>query len=355
MKASAALQNPLLAELESARRFLQQALASVPERLWAQQPSPAYSPIGWHLGHVAAVQARWLLPGEGLPFEAMFDPAATAKPARARLPQPDELRALLDDVLERVCAGLRAGRVPGVLGLPESFLVQHVAQHELQHAEHVQVIAALCEKRLHRMPPRLSVKAAERLELEGGRVTVGSADRSRAYDNECPQHEITLRPYWLDRGPVTAGEFAHFIDAGGYRERRHWTEEGWSWRTGHDVRAPVRFREQDPDAPVTCLSWYEAEAYARWRDARLPTEHELEAAKVSPSGVWEWTASWFAPYPGFRAYPYERYSVPWFGTHRVLRGASWATSPEIVRPTLRNWYDPGFREIPSGFRCAGAL
>ncbi|HZR08704.1 MAG TPA: SUMF1/EgtB/PvdO family nonheme iron enzyme, partial [Myxococcales bacterium] len=72
-------------------------------------------------------------------------------------------------------------------------------------------------------------------------------------------------------------------------------------------------------------------------------------------GVWEWTSSWCSPYPGFRAYPYERYSVPWFGTHRVLRGGSWATSPELLRSSLRNWYDPAFREIPAGFRCAGAL
>jgi formylglycine-generating enzyme required for sulfatase activity len=353
MRARAAVPDLLLAELESARRFLQQALAPVPARLWSQQPSPAYSPIGWHLGHVAAVQARWLLPGEPQPFDALFDPAATAKPARGNLPEPDQLRALLDDVLERVSAGLRAGRVPGVLGLPESFLVQHVAQHELQHAEHVQVIAALCEKRLHRMPRRVPVSAAGRLELAGGPALVGSADRSRAYDNECPQHEIRLGGFWLDRAPVTAGEFARFVEAGGYRQKEHWSPDSWTWRTEHDVRAPLGFREQDPDAPVTCLSWHEADAYARWRGARLPTEHELEVARVPPAGVWEWTSSWFLPYPGFRPYPYERYSVPWFGTHRVLRGGSWATSPELVRPSFRNWYDAGLREIPSGFRCAG--
>jgi formylglycine-generating enzyme required for sulfatase activity len=355
MRARAAVPDPLLAELESARRFLQQALAPVPDRLWSQRPSPAYSPIGWHLGHVAAVQVRWLLPGEPQPFDALFDPAATAKPARGRLPEPDQLRALLDDVLERVSAGLRAGRVPGVLGLPESFLVQHVAQHELQHAEHVQVIAALCEKRLHRMPNRVKVSAAGRLELDGGPALVGSADRSRAYDNECPQHEIRLGAFWLDRAPVTAGEFARFVEAGGYRQKEHWGPDSWDWRTEHDVRAPRGFREQDPDGPVTCLSWHEADAYARWRGARLPTEHELEVARVPPAGVWEWTSSWFLPYPGFRPYPYERYSVPWFRTHRVLRGGSWATSPELVRPSFRNWYDAGLREIPSGFRCAGGL
>ena len=121
------------------------------------------------------------------------------------------------------------------------------------------------------------------------------------------------------------------------------------------MRAPFGLQEQQPDAPVTCLSWYEADAYARWRGARLPTEHELEAARVEPAGVWEWTSSWFLPYPGFRPYPYEGYSVPWFGTHRVLRGGSWATSPELLRPSLRNWYEPGVRDIPSGLRCAGGM
>ena len=205
------------------------------------------------------------------------------------------------------------------------------------------------------MPPALRVRSADRIELGGGRFLVGSAVPERAYDNERPQHEVELRPYWLDRAPVTAGEFDRFVSAGGYRERRNWTKGGWAWRGRNDVRAPLGFEGQEPDAPVTCISWYEADAYARWRGGRLPTEFELEAARVAAAGVWEWTSSWFLPYPGFRPYPYEGYSTPWFGTHRVLRGGSWATSPDLMRPSLRNWYDPGFREAPTGFRCAGGM
>ncbi len=79
-------------------------------------------------------------------------------------------------------------------------------------------------------------------------------------------------------------------------------------------------------------------------------------AAPEPMGVWEWTSSWFEPYPRFRPYPYDGYSTPWFGqTHRVLRGASWATAARLRRRTMRNWYEPGFREIPTGFRCAGEL
>jgi len=355
VKARAAAVDPLLAELESARRFLQKALAAVPEALWSTQPSPDYSPIGWHLGHVASVQARWLLPGEPQRYGDRFDPIVTAKPTRVQLPEVEEIHALLDEVLERVREGLSRGRIPGILGLPETFLVQHVAQHELQHAEHVQVIGALFEKRLHRMPQPLRTRSANRLELAGGTYAVGAADAARAYDNERPQHEVELRPFWLDREPVTAGQFVEFVKSGGYRHSRNWSEAGWEWRTRHDVRAPVGLREQHPDAPVTCVSWYEADAYARSRGARLPSEHELEVAGVGPAGVWEWTSSWFSPYPSFRAYPYQGYSVPWFGTHRVLRGGSWATSEDLVRPSLRNWYEPGFRDFPSGFRCAGEL
>jgi formylglycine-generating enzyme required for sulfatase activity len=349
VNAQPAPRDPLMSALRSARRFLLAHLP--PEELWGEQPSALYSPIGWHLGHIASMQARWLLPGEPLQYGQFFDPFRTSKSLRATVPKPKELRAYLDEIHARVTDGLRRGRVPGVLGLPESFLVLHVAQHELQHAEHVRVVHALCEGRLHRAPKPVPVRSAMRVEFAGGPVQVGCADPAVAYDNERPRHEVLLEPYWLDRAPVTVREFAEFVEQGGYEQRKLWTEAGWEWRKGH--RSPLGFDEQHPDAPVTCVTWFEADAYTRFRGTRLPTEHELEASGLPHAGVWEWTSSWFQPYPGFRPYPYDGYSTPWFHTHRVLRGASWATSPDLARPSLRNWYEPGTREIPSGFRCAG--
>jgi len=166
---------------------------------------------------------------------------------------------------------------------------------------------------------------------------------------------VELKAFWIDRAPVTTAEFGEFIAARGYDSPQHWSRDGWEWARKYAVRAPPGFDEQPPDAPVTCVSWFEADAFAHWRGARLPTEFELEAARQPSAGVWEWTASWFAPYLGFLAYPYEGYSRPWFHTHRVLRGGSWATPPGLQRPSLRNWYEPGFRDFPSGFRCAGDL
>ena len=139
-------------QLVEARAFLLKALARIPADRWSESPSPSYSPVGWHLGHVAATQARWLLPGDPVAerFGSFFDPVQTAKPTRGELPSADELRAFLAQVLDRARERLRTAPPPGMPGLPPDFLVRHVAQHELQHAEHVQVIAALLERRLQR-------------------------------------------------------------------------------------------------------------------------------------------------------------------------------------------------------------
>jgi iron(II)-dependent oxidoreductase len=346
----AALERTLARQLQDARRFFEQALASLPEERWGERPNGAYSPVGWHAGHVAAIQARFLLGEDRWP---LFDPFRTDKDERTALPPPPELRRWLAEVAARV---EQCDDFPRIDGLPADFLVRHVAQHELQHAEHVQVIAALCEGRLHRMAPPLPLRSAGRLERGCAIVWIGSADAAEAYDNERRRYAVLLAPHWLDRAPVSVAEFREFVDAGGYRDESCWTREGWAWVQRSGARAPLGFDAQHPQAPVSCVSWFEADAYARARSARLPTEAELESAQLAPLGVWEWTSSWFEPYPGFRPYPYDGYSTPWFnGTHRVLRGASWATAERLRRPTFRNWYEPGFREIPAGFRCAGDL
>jgi gamma-glutamyl hercynylcysteine S-oxide synthase len=411
----------LIGELSAARRYLLDAAATLPDHRWAERPSPSFSPVGWHLGHAAATQARWLLAHdpEAARFGAFFDPTRTRKEVRFALPSPDELRAYLGRVASRLARRISEGRLPRVphRKLPRTYLARHFAQHDLQHGEHILVIGALCEGRLHRArPPGEGVALREtsgRVEIEGGPIEIGSSDAAEAYDNERPAYRVRIPAFWLSRAKVTVAEYAEFVASGGYDDQRLWSEHGWSFRLRRGVEAPAGWirvggaeRFAHPDGafaashPVTCLSWFEADAYARFRGARLPTEEEWECARRSggeapvpfssgeaaPDGglanvgghfrgttpvglfpasanglfdasgnVWEWTSSWFLPYPGFTAYPYDGYSTPWFGTPRVLRGGSWATAPRLCRVTFRNWYEPGFRDLPAGLRCAGSL
>jgi iron(II)-dependent oxidoreductase len=223
-----------------------------------------------------------------------------------------------------------------------------------------------------------------------------------------------VEPFRIARTPVTNGEFAAFVDDGGYQRRELWSREGWSWRERErTAHAAYWLREANgrwlrrhydqvvplgADLPIIHVNWYEAEAYCRWAARRLPTEAEWEMAASpgrckypwgseppsperacldarnigcrpvadypagdSPAGcrqmvgnVWEWTATEFGPYPGFEIDPYKEYSEPWFGPqYRVLRGGCWATRSRLIRNTWRNFYTKDRRDVFGGFRtCA---
>jgi gamma-glutamyl hercynylcysteine S-oxide synthase len=253
--------------------------------------------------------------------------------------------------------------------------------------------------------------------VPAGSFEMGAPARGFAYDNERPRHTVDTPGFLIDRVPVTNGALIEFIEDGGYRRPELWRPEGWTWRERADVDLPrywtrrdggyvVRSfgdeRVVDPSLPVCHVSWHEADAYATWAGKRLPTEVEWEKAAAwdpssgesrihpwgespagerlanldqlafgcAPSGaypggespcgmrqaagdVWEWTASAFEAYDGFRAFPYSEYSEEFFGgPYRVLRGGSWATQPDAVSNTFRNWDDPERRQIFAGFRCA---
>jgi iron(II)-dependent oxidoreductase len=318
------------------------------------------SPLVWDLAHIAAYEDLWAvhrLGGEELLHEelaATYDAFETPREVRGDIELLDRPAALgyLGDVRDRTLEVLdRTGA---------SELHELVLRHELQHTETMR--QALFLGGLPGGAPAAAPAfpdTPERVTIAGGPVALGAAAGGFAYDNERPRHERELAPFAVARTPVTNATWLAFAEGGGYQRREWWSDEGWSWKQCYDITHPLGWSDggpRDPQAPVMHVSWFEAGAFARSQDARLPTEAEWERAAASDQldgtgHVWEWTASEFAGYPGFAAHPYREYSEVFFDRgYRVLRGGSWATAPEVATATFRNWDLPERRQIFSGLR-----
>ncbi len=351
-----------------------------------RQHDPLMSPLVWDLGHIAAFEDLWLCRQTRLELlrpelAELYDAAETPRAERVELPylKRPEAIAYMEEVRERTL---------GHLDEVGPFIGEMLLQHEHQHNETMLQTLQLAEPGVY-APERgrpAGPAATGSVVVEGRPVEVGFEGEGFAYDNERPRHRVELRPYRIDRAPVTNAQFLAFVEDGGYRRRELWSEQGWEIREREGWERPLywtadgeerRFDRLEPLArnlPVMHVSALEADAYARWRGARLPTEAEWEHAASlfepergeldqlgfgpGPAGpfvgdCWEWTASEFEGYPGFEAYPYREYSEVFFGAgYRVLRGGAWATRTRVARPSFRNWDHPHRRQIFAGFRCA---
>ena len=337
----------LVAALEHARERTEALLEPLSDEQLTRQVSPLQSPLVWDLAHIGYFEELWLLRRVGgraavsPKFDDLYDSFAHPRNERGGLPilAPDAARAYVREVREAVLGLLPEVSFNGGDPLLEGgFVVGMVAQHELQHAETMTQTLALAGLP-EQGPPE--VRASGEATVPAGPFTLGSTE-PWAYDNERPAHVVDLPAFRIDRGLVTNGEYAAFV------------EDGAAAPPGWDPAAP-------PNAPVQHVSFDEAEAYARWVGKRLPTEREWEKAAKTISGelehltgaIWQWTSSFFDGYPGFSAFPYAEYSEAFFGSdYRVLRGGSWFTDPLVARPTFRNWDLPQRRQIFSGLRCA---
>jgi ergothioneine biosynthesis protein EgtB len=200
-----------------------------------------------------------------------------------------------------------------------------------------------------------------------------SPDSGFHFDNEAPRHRVWLEPFCIAERLVTNGEYAEFMGDGGYQRADLWMSEGWALVQQRRWRSPRYWREEDeftlagrqlrdPQAPVRHLSWFEADAYARWADARLPDEAEWELAAASgalPQAfgcLWQWTGSPYRPYPGFRAAEgaIGEYNGKFMSSQFVLRGSCFLTPEGHERLTYRNFYPPHSRWMASGLRLAKA-
>jgi len=315
------------------------------------------SPLAWDLGHVAAYEDLWInhrVAGRQLLREdlaALYDAFETPRAVRG------DLEFLRGTELKEYMAAVRERALDAPV---DGELHELVIRHELQHTETMLQAMRLPGP----TPPAFTGPAPvdgdglTMIEIAEGPVEIGAAAEGFAYDNERPRHTEFTGRFTIARTPVTNATWRTFTEGGGYERREWWSDEGWAWKQDYDITHHADAEAGRPDAPVVHVSWFEAAAFARAHDARLPTEIEWEKAATSgqlvgTGEVWEWTASPFTGYPGFKAHPYREYSEVFFGDrYRVLRGGSCATHPRVASPHFRNWDLPERRQLFAGVRIA---
>ncbi|MEG3988639.1 ergothioneine biosynthesis protein EgtB [Microcoleus sp. S28C3] len=414
-------------DLQQCRRGTFKLFADIDYDIFCRQAHPEFSPVGWHLGHIAYTEDLWLLQRcAGLKpvfpeYHQLFAADILPKKQRVFLPTLPEVELYLDAVRKKVLDYLEVAPID-----EQERLWRFIIQHESQHCETVAFVLQMQRKikegrwkkedgrgneegRLitnYQLPItdyQLPITDSPVIEIPGGEFYMGS-DAAEALDNERSRHLCYLEAYSIDRYPVTCRQYRDFMESGGYQNPDWWSADGWKWLQVEAVSRPLYWSENPAfnNHPVCGVSWYEAEAYCNFTGKRLPSEAEWEKAaswdatnqkyRIYPWGeeppngslcnhgnniantspvdafpkgasaagccdmlgnVWEWTASTFDAYPGFESYPYRGYSQVYFdGEHRVLKGGSWATFPQALRSSFRNWYYPGVRQIIAGFRCA---
>jgi ergothioneine biosynthesis protein EgtB len=421
------------------------------EDTYYSRPIDLRHPIVFYEGHLPAFSFNTLvkralgLNGIDARLEQLFargiDPSETAGPrpdGRGAWPGRSDVQAFADEADRRVLDALERADLdrPGHPLLDHAEAAFAILEHEAMHQETLLYMWHQLPHDRKRRPggdapdrdAALATQARDHqgaapreewIEIPGGRATLG-VDRGSipfGWDNEFPSYRVDVASFAITRHDVTNAQFLEFVDAGGYTDRRWWSAADWDWLMRTGQRHPLFWAQRDggwhwrgmfewiplPQAWPVYVSQAEASAFARWRDARLPTESEFQRAafgtdpgeeRVHPWGDaepspqhgafdfaswdpqpagshpagqsafgvddlvgngWEWTSTAFAPFPGFRAMAsYPEYSADFFdGEHFVMKGASTATARELLRPSFRNWFRPHYPYVYATFRLAG--
>ena len=403
----------LAARYEAVRTLTLELVAGLSDADASVQSMPDASPAKWHLAHTTWFFETFLLrdhvPGYALHderwpflFNSYYDGEGerVARASRGLLTRPSlaevlEYRARVDEAMARAMPRLAQGRTDLIeLGLHHEQQHQELLLTDIKNLFFMNPLGPAAWPESGDRPPCGDAGALEWLPGPAGVVEIGHRGPGFAFDCEGPAHLGFLAPYELASRPVTNGEWAEFVDDGGYRQSMLWLSDGWDWVRREGISAPLYWRSEaggwgqfklsgwqriDSAAPVCHVSFYEADAFARWAGARLPTEEEWEALAepLDPAGgnqldragpvaprphagatlfgdVWQWTGSAYRPYPGFRpaAGAVGEYNGKFMSGQFVLRGGSCATPRGHLRASYRNFFHPHQRWQFSGLRLA---
>ncbi len=333
------------------------------------------NPPLWELGHVGWFEEFWIArnsqrhlgaraqleAARAAPLlhgaDALYDSSNVAHTRRwhLRLPDARHTQRYLSQVRQRTLALLHdAADTDDAL-----YFFRWLLMHEAMHNEAGLMIAQAQGWPLNQAAPAAAAVPRCELAVAGGALTQGEDDGGFAFDNELGAHTVELADFIIDSAPVTWRELLPYFDAGGALPRHIVRDEAYE----HGIKRAAfgRWLALDLDAPAVHLTAHDALAWCQWAGRRLPTEHEWVWAQRQHADdfvfgeVWEWTASPFAPWPGFTPHPYRDYSAPWFDGRPVLKGGSFATQPFMKDSRFRNYFPAGRSDVFAGFRsCADA-
>ena len=388
------LARPLdLARYSGVRAFTERLASCLTAEDQCVQSMPDASPVKWHRAHTSWFFEQFILvphmPGYRIfdaDFQFLFNSyyetvgARHPRPQRGLITRPSTeavsaYRAHVDAAMRQFLAAGEASHLAELIELG----LQHEQQHQellvtdITHAFAQNALAPAAMPFWQPTPP--AAGQASFVDFAGGKAEIGHTGRGFCFDNETPRHQVWLEPYRLADRLVSNRDWLGFIAAGGYRDALLWMADGWAAVQAEGWQAPFYWRQEgdgwrqfgsgglaplDLEAPVRHVSWYEADAFARWSGSRLPTEAEWEAAAgnsrlLQMTGyVWQWTASAYLPYPGFRAVPgaVGEYNGKFMINQMVLRGGSAATPPGHARASYRNFFHPDKRWQFTGLRLA---
>lgn len=414
---------PIVARYQAIRSFTERLCEPLETEDYIVQSMEDVSPTKWHIGHTTWFWETFVL-AEDSPSYKPFDPNYAflfnsyyvaagqrhCRPKRGLLSRPtvEEVyayRSHVDERMQQFIEGLDGDRLARWLPVLEIGM-NHEQQHQelmvtdIKHNFGINPLLPAYRADAAPTPSAEDAPPMQWIETAEGVYEIGMEGDSFAYDNEFPRHRTFVEPFALASRLVTNGEWMEFVADGGYERHDLWLSAGWDWVNRQEWKAPLYWEKRDDEwhvftlgglkpvaraEPVSHISYYEADAFARWAGARLPTEFEWEigAASVPVAGnfveserfhpkaveseatgltqmfgdVWEWTQSHYSPYPGYR--PAEgalgEYNGKFMANQFVLRGGSVATSAAHIRPTYRNFFHADSSWQFSGLRLAKTL